>query len=126
MSGRPTDRISAAGIVGGWSAADPAKILLPREVRGRFRLVLVSNVRKEPRALQVQMDNSIKTIVLRAEQNTFQAGLRPTIPCPDDCIARNNAEVTFAARHLGRYPALRFYDRQAGMREREEQPVELS
>jgi phosphoglycerol transferase len=58
---------------GVWSAEDPAKILLPREVRGRFHLVLVSNVLgKERQSLQVQMDNSVKTIVLGAEPTTSQ------------------------------------------------------
>jgi hypothetical protein len=57
---------------GVWSAEDPAKIVLPREVRGRFSVVLVGNaLGKEPQTLRVEMDNSIKTVQLRAEPTTI-------------------------------------------------------
>jgi hypothetical protein len=58
---------------GVWSAEDPARVTLPREVRGRFSIVLVGNaLGKDPQGLRVEMDNSIKTIQLRGEPTKFQ------------------------------------------------------
>jgi hypothetical protein len=57
----------------GGSAEDPAKILLSRDVRGLLTLHLAASVLgNEPQVLHVQMHKSVKTIVLRGEQTTFQ------------------------------------------------------
>jgi phosphoglycerol transferase len=70
---------------GTWSAEDPAKIVVPRELRGRLSLVLVGNaLGKEAQALQVQMDNSVKTIQLHAEPTTFE--LNYDLPSPVQTI----------------------------------------
>ena len=71
---------------GVWSAEDPAKIILPREVRGRFSLILVSRAlsKEQPQALQVQMDNDIKTVLLRADPATFR--LDYDLPTPVQTI----------------------------------------
>ena len=70
---------------GVWSAEDPARITLPREVRGRFSIVLVGNaLGKELQALQVQMDNSVQTIQLRAEPTTIH--LDYDLPTPVQTI----------------------------------------
>jgi len=56
-----------------WSAEDPAKLVLSREVQGRFILRLAGSVLgKKPQVLQVQMGNSVKPIRLSAEQTTSQ------------------------------------------------------
>jgi phosphoglycerol transferase len=70
---------------GVWSAEDPTKIMLPREVRGRFSIVLVGNaLAKEPQTLRVQMDNSVQTIQLGAEPATIH--LDYDLPTPVQTI----------------------------------------
>ncbi len=70
---------------GVWSAEDPARITLPREVRGRFSIVLVGNaLGKEPQTLQVYMDNSVQTIQFRAEPTTSQLDF--DLPAPVKAI----------------------------------------
>jgi len=70
---------------GVWSAEDPARIVLSREVRGRFTLHLAgSALGKEPQVLQVQMDKSVKTVVLRAEPTTSQLDF--DLPAPVKAI----------------------------------------
>jgi len=68
-----------------WSAEDPAKIVLSREVRGRFTLHLTGRVLgKESPALQVQMDKSVKTIQLRAEPTKLELDF--DLPTPTQSI----------------------------------------
>jgi phosphoglycerol transferase len=68
-----------------WSAEDPAKIVLSREVRGRFTLHLTGSVLgKESQALQVQMDKSVQTIQLRAEPTTSELDF--DLPTPTQSI----------------------------------------
>ncbi len=58
---------------GVWSAEDPARITLQREVSGRVRLILVSKgFGNQAQALQVQMGDMTKTVQLGAEPTTFQ------------------------------------------------------
>ena len=70
---------------GVWSAEDPARITLPREVRGRFSIVLVGSVLgKSPQVLQVQIGESVKTVLLRAEQTALQLDF--DLPAPVKAI----------------------------------------
>ena len=66
-----------------WSAEDPAKLVLAREVRGRFTLHLAGRILgKDPQVLQVQMDKSVKTVLLRAEITTSQLDFDLPTPTP--------------------------------------------
>jgi len=70
---------------GVWSAEDPARIVLSRQVHGRFTLRLAGSVLgKDPQVLQVQMGNGVKTIPLSAEQTTSQLDF--DLPTPTQSI----------------------------------------
>ncbi len=70
---------------GVWSAEDPARITLQRGVSGRFSIALVGNaLGKEPQTLQVQMDNTVQTIQLRAEPTTSELDF--DLPTPTQSI----------------------------------------
>ena len=56
-----------------WSAEDPAKIVLSREMRGHFTIFLTGNaLGTAPQTLDVQMGNIVKGVQLRAEPTTFR------------------------------------------------------
>jgi phosphoglycerol transferase len=70
---------------GVWSAEDPAKLVLAREVRGRIRILFTGNVLgKERQTLQVQMGDGVKTVQLRAEPTTSE--LNFDLPTPTQSI----------------------------------------
>ena len=71
---------------GVWSAEEPAKIALPAEVRGSFSLLFAGNIlgNQKPQMLRVQIGDSIKTVTLGAESNTFK--LDYDLPSPAQTI----------------------------------------
>jgi phosphoglycerol transferase len=71
---------------GVWSAEEAAKIVLPAEVRGSFRLILAGNIlgNQKPQTLQVQIGDSLKSVTLGDEPAIFQLDF--ALPSPAQAI----------------------------------------